>query len=389
MKQQRRQDSIGFVSESKCLSFGEDRRVKLVNLGDEGFRRVLSMRPILVMRGFDNIMHMSLVNSQVSLNNEGSKNSIDVVRGGHESYRSRMNESGIEAEIHTLCDGGLLMQVHNDDEVRALFKQVQGEVPGSSIFIMKSRHLEVRLLCDQYGNVAALHSRNCSVQRRHQKAARRLAKSVNYVGAATVEYLYSMDTQLLLRLVLDHNIADYVTAKNNVVLSYKDMSHTNSYGLTRGLQFAYFVAQYYGFVLDLLLLGLTRTSEIAGPPQMPNEFFTYWNTKVETRIVFWDMKNCLPRSITTLEWEDSFVSVSVYSKDNPNLLFSMPHDLFPRKATVHTQELLDLLVKCENKIQTLGTTQKCLAVGVTHFKSGMSHEEDQLIPNLYRYIQVN
>ncbi|KAL9325842.1 hypothetical protein ACSQ67_006487 [Phaseolus vulgaris] len=27
-------------------------------------------------------------------------------------------------------------------------------------------------------------------------------------------------------------------------------------------------------------------------------------------------------------------------------------------------------------------------VGVTHFRSGMSHEDDQLIPNLYRYIQV-
>ena len=27
-------------------------------------------------------------------------------------------------------------------------------------------------------------------------------------------------------------------------------------------------------------------------------------------------------------------------------------------------------------------------VGVTHFRSGMSHEEDQLIPNIYRYIQV-
>ena len=27
--------------------------------------------------------------------------------------------------------------------------------------------------------------------------------------------------------------------------------------------------QYYGLVLDLLLLGLTRASEIAGPPQVP------------------------------------------------------------------------------------------------------------------------
>jgi len=61
------------------------------------------------------------------------------------------------------------------------------------------------------------------------------------------------------------------------------MSHTNSYGLIRGLQFASFVVQYYGLVLDLLLLGLTRASEIAGPPQMPNEFITYWDTKVETK----------------------------------------------------------------------------------------------------------
>lgn len=29
------------------------------------------------------------------------------------------------------------LQVHNDEEVKALFKQVQGEVPGSPIFIMK------------------------------------------------------------------------------------------------------------------------------------------------------------------------------------------------------------------------------------------------------------
>ena len=39
------------------------------------------------------------------------------------------------------------------------------------------------------------------------------------------------------------------------------------------------------------------------------------------RAVFWDIKNRLPRSITTVQWEASFVSV--YSKDNPNLLFNM------------------------------------------------------------------
>ena len=39
------------------------------------------------------------------------------------------------------------------------------------------------------------------------------------------------------------------------------------------------------------------------------------------RAVFWDIKNRLPRSLTTLDWESSFVSV--YSRDNPNLLFSM------------------------------------------------------------------
>ena len=87
----------------------------------------------------------------------------------------------------------------------------------------------------------------------------------------------------LLRLILDHNIADYMTAKNNVVISYKDMSHTNSYGLIRGLQFSSFVVQYYGLVLDLLMLGLTRASELAGPPQRPNEFLTFSDIATETR----------------------------------------------------------------------------------------------------------
>lgn len=52
-----------------------------------------------------------------------------------------------------------------------------------------------------------------------------------------------LPTHRLLRLVVDHNLADYISAKNNVPIAYKDMLHTNSYGLIRGLQFSSFVVQ--------------------------------------------------------------------------------------------------------------------------------------------------
>lgn len=60
------------------------------------------------------------------------------------------------------------------------------------------------------------------------------------------------------------------------------MNHTNSYGIIRGLQFASFIVQYYGLVLDLLVLGLQRASEMAGPPQLPNDFLSYQDRQTET-----------------------------------------------------------------------------------------------------------
>ncbi|GIM14327.1 hypothetical protein Vretimale_17212, partial [Volvox reticuliferus] len=137
-----------------------------------------------------------------------------------------------------------IRKVSSDEEVRSVFKQVAGEVPGSPIFAMKlapaSRHLEVQLLCDMNGNVASLFSRDCSVQRRHQKiveegpvtaapqhvlrdmerCARALARLVGYVGAATVEYLYCIDEQkyyfleLNPRLQVEHPVTEGITGVN-------------------------------------------------------------------------------------------------------------------------------------------------------------------------------
>ncbi|GMH43409.1 hypothetical protein BSKO_11331 [Bryopsis sp. KO-2023] len=137
-----------------------------------------------------------------------------------------------------------IRKVVSDEEVKMVFKQVQGEVPGSPVFAMKlssmCRHLEVQLLCDMHGNVVSLSSRDCSLQRRHQKiveegpvngvdpsllqemekSARALARAVGYVGAATVEFLFSIVTktycflELNPRLQVEHPVTEGVTGVN-------------------------------------------------------------------------------------------------------------------------------------------------------------------------------
>ena len=47
-----------------------------------------------------------------------------------------------------------------------------------------------------------------------------------------------------------------------------------------GITIASFITQFYGLVIDILILGLKRATDIAGPPQIPNEFGTFESKSV-------------------------------------------------------------------------------------------------------------
>lgn len=72
----------------------------------------------------------------------------------------------------------------------------------------------------------------------------------------------------LLKLIVDANIADYITSKMNASLSFKDMLHVNQFGIIRGLQFSSFVVQFYLMMSDILILGLPRALDLGRSENM-------------------------------------------------------------------------------------------------------------------------
>ena len=103
-------------------------------------------------------------------------------------------------------------------------------------YIPNSRHIEIQILCDKFGNSISLNERECSIQRRNQKIieeapssfldkelrslmsaqAISLAKSVNYSSAGTVEFLVDESQmfyflEMNTRLQVEHPVTEYIT----------------------------------------------------------------------------------------------------------------------------------------------------------------------------------
>ena len=145
----------------------------------------------------------------------------------------------------TAGGGGRGMRlVREENEFSRLFQAAQGEAeaafgnPGVYLekFIERPRHIEFQILADSYGNVIHLGERDCSIQRRHQKlleeapspfltpqlrkkmgeAAVKAAKSINYVGAGTVEFLVDRQgnfyfMEMNTRIQVEHPVTEMIT----------------------------------------------------------------------------------------------------------------------------------------------------------------------------------
>lgn len=146
--------------------------------------------------------------------------------------------------------GGKGMRIVNaaeelEEAMKRAISEAESAFGDGAVFVEKfvegPRHIEIQILGDSHGNIVHLFERECSIQRRHQKvveeapssilspekreemgqAAVQVARSVNYVGAGTVEFLLDIHgdfyfLEMNTRLQVEHPVTEMISGKDLV-----------------------------------------------------------------------------------------------------------------------------------------------------------------------------
>lgn len=141
--------------------------------------------------------------------------------------------------------GGKGMRVVNSKDelissIETAQKEAQNYFGNPMVYLEKyleyTRHVEIQIIGDNYGNVVHLGERDCSIQRRHQKlveespspalneslrnamgeAAVKVAKAVNYNSVGTIEFLLDEDNnfyfmEMNTRIQVEHGVTEMIT----------------------------------------------------------------------------------------------------------------------------------------------------------------------------------
>lgn len=165
---------------------------------------------------------------------------------GAEEVLDFVAQHGVPVAIKAAYGGGGrgIKVAYNRDEVAELFESATREAIAAfgrgecfvEKYLEKPRHVETQCLADAYGNVVVVSTRDCSLQRRHQKlveeapapflteeqvnrlyeSSKAILKEVGYQGAGTCEFLVAQDgtisfLEVNTRLQVEHPVSEEVT----------------------------------------------------------------------------------------------------------------------------------------------------------------------------------
>ena len=196
---------------------------------------------------------MEVMGSKLAAKNAVKAYDIPLVPGTEtaiESYGEALakgKEIGFPILIKASAGGGGkgMRVVREESEFEEALARAQSEAKNAfgdgSVFLEKyigdSKHIEVQVLCDTHGNSLYLFERECTIQRRHQKVveeapspvitpekrkqigehAVNVARSCDYLGAGTVEFIFDVHTgeyyflEMNTRLQVEHPVTEMIT----------------------------------------------------------------------------------------------------------------------------------------------------------------------------------